>query len=103
MRDVLVFCGILGGCSLGAWGPGDSRPLRGYALKVAASAGLGTEQGPGGAEPQGHRARCPLREIINGVTVTDEDNNELGRSRVSAGGSGGVDGAGLGAQALRWG
>lgn len=33
----------------------------------------------------GHHSLLPVpsREIINGVTVTDEDNNELGHSRVS--------------------
>lgn len=31
------------------------------------------------------RLPVPFREIINGITVTDENNNELGHSRVSLG------------------
>lgn len=87
------------------------------ALKMAASAGLGTAvpRGAGAPRPGGIQGCCaqrtPLapphpvavsscfpghpilhsrlpvlfREIINGITVTDENNNELGRSRVSLG------------------
>lgn len=95
-------------------------PARSCALKMAASAGLGTAvpRGGGALCPEGIRGCCastaqrtplaarhlvavsscfpghpvlhsrlpvPFREIINGIPVTDENNNELGRSRVSPG------------------
>lgn len=118
-------CLLAGPRLVGCLSPGQPDPVRSRALKMAASAGLGTAapRGDGalcpGARAWGGRGCCastaqrtPLatpyptwpvssrfpnhpsphsrlpvssREIINGVTVTDGDNNELGCSRVSLG------------------
>lgn len=118
--------GVLwGDCPVaGLWVPGRCLssewpdPVCSHALKMAASAGLGTVvPWAGGALCSGTRAGgngvagtpfvpphptavsshlridpsshsllpVPSREIINGVMVTDQDNNELGHSRVSLG------------------